>query len=95
MGRASALVELCRYDEALTAAAQAGETGEKGRTAQAALAMGPPTKAWGAIRSRQRPMSGRRRALPGWSDRPLRRLPGHTGRTDEGQGDAGRYQPPS
>ena len=39
-GRAQALVELGRYDEALAMLVKLGETGEKGRTAQAALAMG-------------------------------------------------------
>ena len=39
-GRAQALVELGRYDEALTMLVKLGETGEKGRTSQAALAMG-------------------------------------------------------
>lgn len=40
MGRAQSLVELHRYDEALVVLHKLGETGEKGRTAQAALAMG-------------------------------------------------------
>jgi hypothetical protein len=40
MGRAQALVELGRWEEALTVLHKLGETGEKGRTAQAALAMG-------------------------------------------------------
>ena len=40
MGRASSLVELGRYEEALSVLQKLGETGEKGRTAQAALAMG-------------------------------------------------------
>ena len=40
MGRAQALVELGRNEEALTVLHKLGETGEKGRTAQAALAMG-------------------------------------------------------
>ena len=39
-GRAQALVELQRYSEALALLVKLGETGEKGRTAQAALAMG-------------------------------------------------------
>lgn len=39
MGRAQALVELERYEEALVVLHKLGETGEKGRTAQAALAM--------------------------------------------------------
>jgi hypothetical protein len=40
MGRAQSLVELGRYEEALSVLHKLGETGEKGRTAQAALAMG-------------------------------------------------------
>lgn len=38
-GRAQCLVELGRYEEALTVLHRLGELGEKGRTAQAALAM--------------------------------------------------------
>ena len=40
MGRAQSLVELGRNEEALSVLHKLGETGEKGRTAQAALAMG-------------------------------------------------------
>ncbi|HET9159004.1 MAG TPA: hypothetical protein VFN88_00195, partial [Caulobacteraceae bacterium] len=40
MGRAQALVEIGRYEDALVVLHKLGETGEKGRTAQAALAMG-------------------------------------------------------
>jgi hypothetical protein len=40
MGRAQSLVELGRHEEALSVLHKLGETGEKGRTAQAALAMG-------------------------------------------------------
>jgi hypothetical protein len=40
MGRAQCLVELGRNEEALTVLHKLGETGEKGRTAHAALAMG-------------------------------------------------------
>lgn len=40
MGRAQALVELGRNEEALVVLKALGDTGEKGRTAQAALAMG-------------------------------------------------------
>ncbi|MEO6340762.1 MAG: hypothetical protein ABIO39_12025 [Caulobacteraceae bacterium] len=39
-GRAQALVELRRYQDALAMLVKLGETGEKGRTSQAALAMG-------------------------------------------------------
>lgn len=39
-GRAQALVELRRYDEAIALLLKLGETGEKGRTAHAALALG-------------------------------------------------------
>lgn len=40
MGRALSLVELHRYDDALVVLHRLGETGEKGRTAQAAMTMG-------------------------------------------------------
>jgi hypothetical protein len=65
MGRAQALVELDRFEEALPILHKLGELGEKGRTPQAALAMGRCYHAMGKISEADDALAWAAERMPG------------------------------
>ena len=65
MGRAQALVELGRWEEALKVLTRLGELGDKGRTPQAALAMGRAYHALGRLHDADTAFSWAAQNMPG------------------------------
>ena len=73
LGRANALIELGRYDEALVELDHLGKDQAQGRTPQAALALGRTYEGLGRFTEADPPMTGRRAVCPAW--RPRRATP--------------------